>query len=69
MGTVAMAKIRQGLVCIVCNRPVVVLRGTMCQNCDEAFDRFNRRDSTTLGLIRWAAMRARKFCAGKVTKK
>ncbi len=47
--------------CIVCDRPIVVLKNTMCQNCNEAYDRFNRRDSTTLGLIRWAAMRARKF--------
>jgi hypothetical protein len=45
------------LVCVVCERPVIV---TMCQQCQEAYDRANRRDSTTLGLIRWAAMRARK---------
>lgn len=47
--------------CIVCNYPVVVQKGTMCGVCKEAYDRFNRRDSTTLGLIRWAAQRARKY--------
>lgn len=44
--------------CIVCDRPIVVAKGTMCGDCGEAYDRFNRRDSTALGLIRWAAGRA-----------
>jgi len=47
--------------CLVCDRPVVVARNTMCQPCEEAFDRLVRRDGTTLGLVRWAALRARKF--------
>ncbi len=49
------------MTCIVCDRPIVVLKNTMCQNCSEACDQFHRRDPSTLGLIRWAAMRARKF--------
>lgn len=44
--------------CIICQRPVITQRGHMCGDCAEAYDKFNRRDSTTLGLIRWAAGRA-----------
>ncbi len=47
--------------CIVCNRPIVLHKNTMCGSCGEAYDRFNRRDSTAIGLIRWAAQRARRF--------
>ena len=57
-------KVSRGLACIVCDRPIVTMKNTMCQNCDEAYYRFNRRDNTNLGLIRWAVMRSRKF-AGK----
>ena len=47
--------------CIVCIRPVVTHKGAMCTNCCEAYDRLNARDSTALGLIRWAASRARRM--------
>jgi len=47
--------------CIVCLRPVVTYKGSMCTNCCEAYDRMNVRDSTTLGVIRWAAGRARRM--------
>lgn len=47
--------------CIVCLDPVVVAKGTMCGRCCEAYDRALRRDSTTLGIIRWAAQRARRM--------
>lgn len=45
--------------CIVCDEPTVTRPGTMCGDCGEAYDRFNRRsDGTTHDLIQWAASRA-----------
>jgi len=54
-------KIRAAPRCLVCDRSIVRFRHSMCVSCAEAFDRLSRRDSTTIGIIRWAAYRARKF--------
>lgn len=48
--------------CIVCDQPTVHRKGHLCTTCGEAYDRWNRRsDGTHLGLIAWAAARARRF--------
>lgn len=47
--------------CAVCARAMGRGAVPMCFPCSEAFDRFNRRDATTAGLIRWAAGRARRL--------
>lgn len=44
--------------CIVCTGTIASL--SMCRACARSFDRHNRADMTTLGLIRWAANRARR---------
>jgi hypothetical protein len=60
--------IRRAPTCIVCLDPVVVTRGSMCTKCCEAYDRARRRDYTTLGIIRWAAGRARRAVRASRTK-
>ncbi len=47
--------------CVVCGRLRDPYSGGMCVACKMAYDRLNRRDCTTYGLLRWAAARARKF--------
>jgi hypothetical protein len=48
--------------CIICLRAVVVNKGTMCLNCCEAYDSYNRRcDGTIVDLIRWVAGRVRRI--------
>ena len=47
--------------CIVCGWPTPRLEGHLCASCRMSYDRANRRDSTTLGVIQWAANRARRF--------
>jgi hypothetical protein len=59
--------------CAVCDRPIpngreIVEeldvrgywgRGAMCDPCGKAYSKLCRQDSTTIGLIRWVARRAR----------
>lgn len=56
-------RLKPAPLCIVCALRGVHAKGTLCFPCREAFDKFNRRDRTTLGLIRWAAQRAREHAA------
>ena len=53
--------IRRAPSCIVCERPVVTHRGSMCQACCEAYDRATSRDATIIGIIKWAAGRSRRM--------
>lgn len=48
--------------CIVCQRHNLVgASAEMCRICCHSYDRSLRRDATTMGIIRWAAGRARRF--------
>ena len=53
--------LRRAAKCVVCDRYNVVSRAQMCTSCCEAYDRARGRDATTIGIIQWAAGRARRF--------
>lgn len=44
--------------CLVCESPTEKKLG-LCPACCRSYDKMNREDSTTYGLIKWAARRAR----------
>ena len=46
--------------CVVCNGLTRTIRDNLCVSCCASYDRARRRDATTLGIIRWAAGRARR---------
>lgn len=48
--------LRKVPVCIVCGS--ITCRSEMCVSCTRSYDRMNAKDSTTHGLIAWAARRA-----------
>ncbi len=47
--------------CVVCQVHPRVKRGELCRLCARSYDRFNKQDATTMGLIKWTATRARLF--------
>ena len=54
--------------CIICQRPVKPPATMMCRICEGAYDRFNSKDPTTIGLMAWVAARARTFLRRKKAK-
>lgn len=55
--------------CTICQRETyrsARQRLLLCRHCGKSFDRMNSRDSTTAGLIVWAAQRARLFLRRKL---
>ena len=56
--------------CVVCHEPGepgAIGRSAiqLCEECGKSYDRLNRKDDTTAGLIVWAATRAWKFARRK----
>lgn len=48
--------------CVVCmERPVSIADARICIVCNKSYDADLKRDSTILGVILWAAKRARNF--------